>query len=90
VFGAGSGVVIDSDPAQEISRVPCCKAKFLSGPCIASPRRSVKTLPVVSQPDKFSLIETMLWNGSYPLLELHLTGSMTQPCISVSRAIEPQ
>src|SRR3984957_3777702 len=70
-MGAGSGVVIDSDPAQEF-RECLLKAKFLSGPVrrIAAPIS--ENVPVVSQPDKFSLIETMLWDGSYPLLELHL------------------
>jgi para-aminobenzoate synthetase / 4-amino-4-deoxychorismate lyase len=75
-MGAGSGVVIDSDPAQEF-RECLLKAKFLSGPAhrIAAPISENR--PMVSQPDKFSLIETMLWDGSYPLgnypfLELHL------------------
>jgi len=71
IMGAGSGVVIDSDPAQEF-RECLLKAKFLSGPShrIAAPIS--KNVPIVSQPDKFSLIETMLWDGGYPLLELHL------------------
>jgi para-aminobenzoate synthetase/4-amino-4-deoxychorismate lyase len=71
IMGAGSGVVIDSDPAQEF-RECLLKAKFLSGPAhrIAAPIS--ENVSMVSQPDKFSLIETMLWNGGYPLLELHL------------------
>jgi para-aminobenzoate synthetase / 4-amino-4-deoxychorismate lyase len=70
-MGAGSGVVIDSDPAAEF-RECLLKAKFLSGPAhrIAAPIS--ENVPIVSQPDKFSLIETMLWDGGYPLLELHL------------------
>jgi para-aminobenzoate synthetase/4-amino-4-deoxychorismate lyase len=75
-MGAGSGIVIDSDPAAEF-RECLLKAKFLSGPArrIAAPIS--ENAPAVSQPDKFSLIETMLWDGSYPLgnypfLELHL------------------
>ncbi len=70
-MGAGSGVVIDSDPAQEF-RECLLKAKFLSGPVhrIAAPIS--ENALTVSQPDKFSLIETMLWDGSYSLLELHL------------------
>jgi para-aminobenzoate synthetase / 4-amino-4-deoxychorismate lyase len=71
IFGAGSGVVIDSGPAQEF-RECLLKAKFLSGPAhrIAAPIS--ENVPIVSQPDKFSLVETILWDGSYPLLELHL------------------
>jgi para-aminobenzoate synthetase / 4-amino-4-deoxychorismate lyase len=75
-MGAGSGVVIDSDPVQEF-RECLLKAKFLSGPAhhIAAPIG--ENAPIVSHPDKFSLIETILWDGSYPLgnypfLELHL------------------
>jgi para-aminobenzoate synthetase/4-amino-4-deoxychorismate lyase len=67
VFGAGSGVVIDSDPAAEY-RECLLKAEFLT--------RSEAELP-----EQFSLIETMLWadrslpgnlSGGYPLIELHL------------------
>jgi para-aminobenzoate synthetase / 4-amino-4-deoxychorismate lyase len=75
-MGAGSGIVIDSDPAQEF-RECLLKAKFLSGPAhrIAAPIN--ENAPAVSEPDKFSLIETLLWDGTYPLgnypfLELHL------------------
>jgi para-aminobenzoate synthetase/4-amino-4-deoxychorismate lyase len=66
IFGAGSGIVIDSDPAEEF-RECLLKAQFLAGP----PHRT-SDLFAVSQPDKLFLIETMLWNGSYPLLNLHL------------------
>ena len=70
-MGAGSGVVIDSDPAQEF-RECLLKAKFLTGPAhrIAAPIS--ENAPKISQPDNFSLIETMLWDGRYPLLDLHL------------------
>lgn len=53
-MGAGSGIVIDSDPDEEY-RECLLKAAFL--------RQS---------PPEFSLIETMLWEGEYPLLALHL------------------
>ena len=58
VFGVGSGIVIDSDPAEEF-RECLLKAEFL-------------TCPASRRPQQFSLIETMLWEGSYPLLDLHL------------------
>jgi len=64
IFGAGSGVVIDSDPAEEF-RECLLKASFLTGPAHRSSAN-------VGQPDRFFLIETMLWNGAYPLLEFHL------------------
>jgi para-aminobenzoate synthetase / 4-amino-4-deoxychorismate lyase len=57
-FGAGSGIVIDSDAKEEF-RECLLKAKFLN------------TASIQSQ-EKLFLIETMLWNGSCPLLELHL------------------
>jgi para-aminobenzoate synthetase / 4-amino-4-deoxychorismate lyase len=58
VMGAGSGIVIDSDPAEEF-RECLLKAEFL-------------TRAAGKWPQQFSLIETMLWDGDYPLLELHL------------------
>ncbi len=57
-MGAGSGIVIDSDPAGEY-RECLLKAEFLTG---GSNRR----------PERFSLIETMLWDGTYPFIDLHL------------------
>jgi para-aminobenzoate synthetase/4-amino-4-deoxychorismate lyase len=57
-MGVGSGVVIDSDPAQEF-RECLLKAEFFT-------RSSAKL------PEDFALIETMLWNGGYPLMEFHL------------------
>jgi len=65
-MGAGSGIVIDSDPAEEY-RECLLKASFLTGPAHRTTDSSV-----VSQPDKLFLIETMLWNGAYPFIELHL------------------
>ena len=55
-FGAGSGVVIDSNPAAEF-RECLLKAKFLTS---------------TAGPQRMSLIETMLWNGAFPLIDLHL------------------
>jgi para-aminobenzoate synthetase/4-amino-4-deoxychorismate lyase len=57
-MGAGSGIVIDSNAAEEY-RECLLKAQFL-------------TQPADRFPAGFSLIETMLWDGSYPLIELHL------------------
>jgi para-aminobenzoate synthetase/4-amino-4-deoxychorismate lyase len=57
-MGIGSGVVIDSDPAGEF-RECLLKAEFL-------------TRATNPPTDTFSLIETMLWNGEFPLIELHL------------------
>jgi para-aminobenzoate synthetase/4-amino-4-deoxychorismate lyase len=57
-MGIGSGIVIDSDPAAEFSEC-LLKAEFLtrsSDPSLAN----------------FSLIESLLWRGEYPLIELHL------------------
>jgi para-aminobenzoate synthetase / 4-amino-4-deoxychorismate lyase len=70
-MGAGSGVVIDSDPAAEF-RECLLKAKFLTGPAHRTTSPIGENMPIVSQPDTLFLIETMLWDGSYPLLELHL------------------
>ena len=57
-MGIGSGIVIDSDPAAEF-RECVLKAEFL-------------TSPSNSSLDNLSLIETLLWSGDYPLIELHL------------------
>ncbi|MFB3915966.1 MAG: aminodeoxychorismate synthase component I [Terriglobales bacterium] len=61
-MGVGSGIVFDSEAADEY-RECCLKADFLSsvtgadyGPCRQD----------------FQLIESMLWDGGTPLLELHL------------------
>jgi para-aminobenzoate synthetase/4-amino-4-deoxychorismate lyase len=70
-MGVGSGVVIDSDPAQEF-RECLLKAEFLTGPAHRATTPIAENVRIVSQPDKFFLIETMLWDGSYPLIELHL------------------
>lgn len=57
-MGTGSGIVIDSVAADEY-RECLLKAEFLT-----AARSRVN--------QHFSLIETMLWQGAYPLLELHL------------------
>jgi para-aminobenzoate synthetase/4-amino-4-deoxychorismate lyase len=57
-MGIGSGIVIDSDPAAEF-RECLLKAEFLT-------RASTRAT------DTFSLIETLLWHGEFPLIELHL------------------
>ncbi len=57
-FGVGSGIVIDSNPAAEFQEC-LLKAKFLTRSSIAAT-------------GGFSLIETMLWTGAFPLIELHL------------------
>jgi para-aminobenzoate synthetase/4-amino-4-deoxychorismate lyase len=61
-MGVGSGIVIDSDPAAEF-RECLLKAEFLTR--VSDP---------ASQPamGSFSLVETLLWQGEYPLIELHL------------------
>jgi para-aminobenzoate synthetase/4-amino-4-deoxychorismate lyase len=57
-MGTGSGVVIDS-VADEEYRECLLKAEFL-------------TTAQGSASEEFSLIETMLWQDAYPLVELHL------------------
>jgi para-aminobenzoate synthetase/4-amino-4-deoxychorismate lyase len=57
-MAVGSGIVIDSDPAAEWAECKL-KAQFL-------------TQPDHRLPADFSLVETLLWDGSYPLIELHL------------------
>jgi para-aminobenzoate synthetase/4-amino-4-deoxychorismate lyase len=63
-MGAGSGIVIDSDAAGEYSEC-LLKGRFLTGPAHRTTER-------FQQHDKFFLIETMLWEGAYPFIELHL------------------
>lgn len=63
-MGVGSGVVIDSNPADEY-RECLLKAEFLLRPLASSYLRLA--------PDPiFGLIETLLWDDQYPLLEYHL------------------
>ncbi len=57
-MGVGSGIVIDSAAAAEFRECQL-KAEFLTGTSGWLPER-------------FSLVETLLWDGSYPLIELHL------------------
>jgi para-aminobenzoate synthetase/4-amino-4-deoxychorismate lyase len=70
-MGVGSGVVIDSDPAQEF-RECLLKAEFLTGPAHRTTIPIAEDVRIVSQPDKLFLIETMLWDGGYPFIEFHL------------------
>ncbi len=63
-MGVGSGIVIDSNATEEY-RECVLKAEFLTG----SSRRFQGN---VELPEQFQLIETMLWSGSFPLLDLHL------------------
>jgi para-aminobenzoate synthetase/4-amino-4-deoxychorismate lyase len=65
-MGVGSGIVIDSDPAEEF-RECLLKAEFLT-----APRQRMQNGTIVGRPEKLFLIETILWNGAYPLLDLHL------------------
>ncbi len=53
-MGVGSGIVIDSNAAEEYRECQL-KAEFLT-----------------RAEEPFSLIETLLWQGAYPLIELHL------------------
>ena len=63
-MGVGSGIVIDSVADEEYSECEL-KAQFLhSGKDLS--------LPWAMLNDKFMLIETMLWDGGLPLLDLHL------------------
>jgi para-aminobenzoate synthetase/4-amino-4-deoxychorismate lyase len=57
-LGTGSGVVIDSVAADEY-RECLLKAEFL-------------TAAQGGALDQFALIETILWQGAYPFIELHL------------------
>jgi para-aminobenzoate synthetase/4-amino-4-deoxychorismate lyase len=57
-MGVGSGIVIDSVAGDEY-RECLLKAQFLT--------RSVET-----SREEFSLLESLLWKGEYPLIELHL------------------
>lgn len=63
-MGVGSGIVIDSVAADEYAEC-LLKAQFL-GP--REHRSAGNRLPN----DSFSLIETMLWDEGFPLIELHL------------------
>jgi para-aminobenzoate synthetase/4-amino-4-deoxychorismate lyase len=63
-MGVGSGIVIDSVAADEYSECRL-KAVFLH-------RAQQRTAPDAGLNDRFMLIETMLWDGAYPLLNLHL------------------
>ncbi len=66
-MGTGSGVVIDSVAADEY-RECLLKAEFL-------------TAARGGALEQFSLIETMLWDGGFPLLELHLDRLMDSAAV---------
>jgi para-aminobenzoate synthetase/4-amino-4-deoxychorismate lyase len=57
-MGVGGGIVADSCAVEEF-RECLLKAEFL-------------TRPAQRIPPQFSLVESLLWNSNYPLLELHL------------------
>lgn len=57
-LGVGSGIVIDSDAREEFAEC-ALKARFL-------------TASQEQWPEEFLLIESMLWRGEFPLMELHL------------------
>ncbi len=57
-LGVGGGIVIDSDAGQEFDEC-MLKARFL-------------TASAEEWPQEFSLLESLLWQGEYPLMELHL------------------
>lgn len=63
-MGVGSGIVIDSDAAEEFSEC-LLKSEFLR------PQKSV-SVPWVTLSDEFLLLETMLWHNGFLLLEFHL------------------
>jgi para-aminobenzoate synthetase/4-amino-4-deoxychorismate lyase len=63
-MGVGSGIVIDSVAAEEFSEC-LLKSEFLL------PQKSI-SLPWVTLSDEFLVIETMLWDNGFSLLELHL------------------
>lgn len=57
-MGVGSGIVMDSEPAAEY-RECLLKAEFLTG-------------GQQERPERFSLVESLLWKGAYSFVELHL------------------
>ncbi len=61
-MGVGSGIVIDSN-AEDEYRECLLKAEFLLKPAAQAKEE---------EQEKFSLIETLLWQNGYPLIELHL------------------
>jgi para-aminobenzoate synthetase/4-amino-4-deoxychorismate lyase len=64
MMGVGSGIVIDSVAADEYSECEL-KAAFLRP-------YAYRSASNITLNDKFMLIETMLWNGGFPLMDLHL------------------
>jgi len=71
-MGVGSGIVIDSDAAGEFAEC-LLKAEFL-------------TRPASGESERFSVVETLLWDEAYRLIELHLdrledsAGYFDYPC----------
>ena len=61
-MGVGSGIVIDSNPGDEF-RECLLKAEFLTRPANQAAHPS---------PHSFSLVESLLWQRGYPLIEMHL------------------
>jgi para-aminobenzoate synthetase/4-amino-4-deoxychorismate lyase len=57
-MGVGGGIVIDSDAREEFGEC-LLKARFL-------------TATAEEWPEEFSLLESLLWRGEFPLIELHL------------------
>jgi para-aminobenzoate synthetase/4-amino-4-deoxychorismate lyase len=62
IMGVGSGIVIDSNPGDEF-RECLLKAEFLTRPANQAAHPS---------PHSFSLVESLLWQRVYPLIEMHL------------------
>jgi aminodeoxychorismate synthase, component I, bacterial clade len=63
-MGVGSGIVIDSVASDEFNECQL-KAQFLTSGASPSPEGATPC-------DDLSLIETMLWDGGFLLIELHL------------------
>jgi para-aminobenzoate synthetase/4-amino-4-deoxychorismate lyase len=67
-MGVGSGIVIDSDAAGEF-RECRLKAEFLTGWNDREMRTGAEEM---EDRQDFALVETLLWRGGFPRLELHL------------------
>lgn len=88
IMGVGSGIVIDSVAAEEYSECKL-KAEFLN-------LYGEESAQDIAADDKFNLIETMLWDSVYSLLDLHIDRLMDSaeyfgfPCdrVQVMTALE--
>ncbi len=69
-MGVGSGVVIDSVAEDEYQEC-LLKSQFLSRDN-RSTQPGQEPLETLERAQSFQLIESILWNGEYPLLPLHL------------------